>query len=95
MLLPSPSSIGDLALETAFVLALPLNTCAVQMWDINAPPPEELGEPYNIAVATNVLHTGANLAGAHLLIQCIAAVRLHCNAAQKCIVFRMLRPLLN
>ena len=37
----------------------------MQAWDINAPPPEELGEPYNIALATNVLHTGTNLAGVH------------------------------
>ncbi len=37
-----------------------------QAWDINAPPPAELGEPYNIAVGTNVLHTGTNLAGASL-----------------------------
>ena len=73
MFLPLPLSIGDLALETAFVHALPLNTSTVQMWDINAPPPEELGEPYNIAVATNVLHTGANLAGAHL-IQCLVGI---------------------
>ena len=42
------------------------NAYSAQTWDINAPPPEELGEPYNIAVATNVLHTGTNLAGVHL-----------------------------
>lgn len=53
--------------KTAILLALRLKTSHLQMWDINVPPPEELGEPYNIAVATNVLHTGANLAGAHLI----------------------------
>lgn len=35
-----------------------------QTWDINAPPPEVLGDAYDIAVASNVLHLGTNLAGA-------------------------------
>ena len=43
----------------------------MQAWDINAPPPEELGEPYNIALATNVLHTGTNLAGVHKHVPCL------------------------
>ena len=50
--------------------ALISNTYPPQMWDINAPPPGDLGDPYNIAVASNVLHAGTNLAGA-LLYYCV------------------------
>ena len=40
------------------------------MWDINAPPSKELGDAYDIVVASNVLHCGTNLAGA-VLCHCV------------------------
>ena len=34
------------------------------MWDLNKPAPEEVGRDYHLVLASNVLHTAANMAGA-------------------------------
>ncbi len=35
-----------------------------QVWDLNKPAPAEVGRDYHLVVASNVLHTAANMASA-------------------------------
>ena len=35
----------------------------MQAWDLNGPAPEEIGKGYDLVMACNTLHTGADIAG--------------------------------
>ena len=35
-----------------------------QVWDLNKPAPAEVGRDYHVVLASNVLHTAANMASA-------------------------------
>ena len=39
------------------------NAC-MQVWDLNKPAPEDVGRDYHLVLASNVLHTAANMASA-------------------------------
>ena len=59
-----------------------------QVWDINASAPEDLGDAYDIVVASNVLHLGTNLAGALYSLCVLFESDLHmtqgCSAMLEC-----------
>ena len=38
-----------------------------QVWDLNKPAPEEVGRDYHLVLASNVLHTAANMSSAPTL----------------------------
>ena len=35
----------------------------MQAWDLNGPAPEDVGKDYDLVMACNTLHTGADIAG--------------------------------
>ena len=68
----------------------------MQIWDIDTPPPEALGKPFDIVLAANVLHTGNNLAGAHhpfhvrqamSCASCISGVIMCCSSCSTMCMF--------
>ena len=48
------------------------------MWDLNKPAPEEVGRDYHLVLASNVLHTAANMSSAPTLHDIPEPPHMHC-----------------